>query len=187
MEEALLEYRRSYELDPLGASFFPDMLMEVGEYEEAGRVLDAWLTLSSRESVWRVQITAAWLAMLMGDEDEANQKIDQALIGVNSPSSVQQGRIIWVLANLGRMEEATQRHNDLMQKALTDYVSPSGAIVSCIAVGDMDCAFEWLQKAVDDRAYLVVMGLKTSKLLDPMRDDPRFDDALAQAGLLTIE
>lgn len=49
-------------------------------------------------------------------------------------------------------------------------------------LGDKDKAFEWLDRAFDERLY-TVMYLKTAPDLDPLRSDPRFDDLLRRTGL----
>jgi len=49
-------------------------------------------------------------------------------------------------------------------------------------LGDRDKAFEWLEKAVDERLY-TVMYLKVAPNLDPLRSDPRFSNFLQRVGL----
>ncbi len=50
-------------------------------------------------------------------------------------------------------------------------------------LGEKDLAFEWLDKAIEQRSYVVMM-LKVTPDIDPLRSDPRFADALRRAGLL---
>ncbi len=49
-------------------------------------------------------------------------------------------------------------------------------------LGDNDKAFEWLERAFEQRLYLM-MFLKVAPNLDPLRDDPRFADLLKRVGL----
>lgn len=49
-------------------------------------------------------------------------------------------------------------------------------------LGDKDKAFEWLEKAFEERNYLM-MYLRVAPNLDPLRSDPRFDDLLRRVGL----
>ena len=50
-------------------------------------------------------------------------------------------------------------------------------------LGEKEKAFEWLEKAFQERIY-TMMYLKVAPNLDPLRSDPRFDDLLRRAGLV---
>lgn len=49
-------------------------------------------------------------------------------------------------------------------------------------LGEEDQAFEWLQRARDDRAFYLVF-LKVEPRLDGLRSDPRFADLLRRMGI----
>jgi hypothetical protein len=44
-----------------------------------------------------------------------------------------------------------------------------------MGLGDKDRAFEWLEKAYEERAGRLVY-LKVLRAFDPLRSDPRFED-----------
>jgi hypothetical protein len=48
--------------------------------------------------------------------------------------------------------------------------------------GDKEQAFQWLNKAYEERDANIV-GLKTDFLLDPLRSDPRFAELVRKVGL----
>ncbi len=48
-------------------------------------------------------------------------------------------------------------------------------------LGEKEKAFEWLEKAYEDRSELMTW-LKVDPRLDPLRDDPRFQDLLRRVG-----
>jgi hypothetical protein len=50
-----------------------------------------------------------------------------------------------------------------------------------VALGDIDVAFEWLEKAYDERSVLMLY-LRTDAYLDPIRSDPRFDALMDRVG-----
>jgi tetratricopeptide (TPR) repeat protein len=54
--------------------------------------------------------------------------------------------------------------------------------IACVyaALQDRDRAFEWLERAYNDRA---IWALKVHPMLDPLRGDPRFNQLLKKAGL----
>jgi tetratricopeptide (TPR) repeat protein len=49
-------------------------------------------------------------------------------------------------------------------------------------LGDRDRAFDWLDKAFEDRSEYVIT-LQVDAMLDPLRSDPRFEGFLRRAGL----
>jgi len=51
-----------------------------------------------------------------------------------------------------------------------------------IGLDDKKRAFEWLEKAYQDRA-LWLRNLKSDFIYDPLRSDPRFKDLMARVGL----
>ena len=61
---------------------------------------------------------------------------------------------------------------------------PSAFLMAIVYVGlgDKNRAFEWLQKAVDARAWELPV-LKADTMFDPLRSDPRFLPLLARLGL----
>ena len=52
----------------------------------------------------------------------------------------------------------------------------------CVGLGQKDQAFEWLERAFDDRSIMLVW-LKTEPRLDTIRSDPRFAALVRRAGL----
>jgi hypothetical protein len=50
------------------------------------------------------------------------------------------------------------------------------------ALEDRDAAFEWLNRAYEDRRYWLVY-LKSDPAFDLLRDDPRFAELVARMGL----
>ncbi len=55
------------------------------------------------------------------------------------------------------------------------------AAVYC-ALGDKDRALEWLEKAIDQHDASV-SDLPSLPFVDPLRDDPRFQNLLGRIGL----
>ncbi len=67
-------------------------------------------------------------------------------------------------------------------KAKEAYV-PAATFATCYAkLGEMDQAFEWLEKAYEERGAALIY-LKVSPDWDPLRDDPRFHDLLLRMNL----
>ena len=48
-----------------------------------------------------------------------------------------------------------------------------------MALGENDLAFEVMERAIRNRAPILIGTLRTAKWWDPLRSDPRFDEMLA--------
>jgi len=57
------------------------------------------------------------------------------------------------------------------------YVSPLDFAVLKLALGDRAAAFEWLDRAVEERVGRLIW-MQVHPLYDPLRDDPRFPGLL---------
>jgi tetratricopeptide (TPR) repeat protein len=88
----------------------------------------------------------------------------------------------YILARAGRRDEALQALEDL--RRLTHPRQPSPFHVALIYVGldDSDRALEWLEKAIDARAWESPM-IKANPIFDKIRLDPRFPALLRRIGL----
>jgi len=82
----------------------------------------------------------------------------------------------------GRKSEAVRILKDLTGKSKRTYVSSYHVAAIPTALGDKDQAFEWLEKAYQERSLWLVY-LKVDPVLDPLRSDPRFADLLRRIGL----
>jgi adenylate cyclase len=56
------------------------------------------------------------------------------------------------------------------------YVAPYNEAVIYAGLGEKDKAFEWLNRAFEDRSYLLAVYLNTDSRLDNLRPDARFSE-----------
>ena len=82
----------------------------------------------------------------------------------------------------GKRDEAMKILTELKERSKQTYVQPGWIAVIHIALGMNDQAFEWLQKAFEDRSGWLIY-LKVDPLFDPIRSDPRFTDLVRRVGL----
>ncbi len=78
--------------------------------------------------------------------------------------------------------EARKILQQLTERSQQTYVQPTWVAVIHIGLGEKDQAFEWLQKAYQDRSAWLVF-LKVDPFFDPVRSDPRFTDLMRMVGL----
>jgi tetratricopeptide (TPR) repeat protein len=86
------------------------------------------------------------------------------------------------LAASGRQAEAKAILAELAAVSPRRYVSAAEIAFVHVALGQSDVAFEWLEKALAERAWSLVL-LRVDPRADPLREDPRFADLLRRIGL----
>lgn len=77
----------------------------------------------------------------------------------------------------GRRPEALDQLRVLEELSAQRYVPPTAFARIHAALGDLDQAFGWMDRAVQQRDRYVVL-MRASPSFDQMRDDPRFDDLI---------
>ena len=85
-------------------------------------------------------------------------------------------------AKLGEKEEAQKIVASLITRSEERYVAPTVIAAIYAALGDMDRAFEWLERAYELRSRSLVW-LKVGHEFDPLRSEPRYQDLLRRMGL----
>ena len=117
----------------------------------------------------------------MGRYDEA-----VAALGVARAQSGDSSVVISVLGHAlalaGRRDEALALLGELTTRAKTQYVAAFNHAVLHLGLGDHDRAFEWFDRAFDERSSWLV-SLNIEPLLDSVRGDPRFADLVRRVGL----
>jgi serine/threonine-protein kinase len=86
------------------------------------------------------------------------------------------------LAQIGEIDKVRQLLDDLRERSKERPVSPICFAGVQMALGEFDLAFEWLEKAYEQR-HRDLCWLKAIGLWDPIRSDPRFQSLLSRMGL----
>ncbi len=82
----------------------------------------------------------------------------------------------------GEKEKALAALEGLNEAAKQMYVAPISWVMLYLGIGDIERAFEWLDKAADARDVLLCY-LKVGPIYEPLRDDGRYVDMLQRIGL----
>ena len=90
--------------------------------------------------------------------------------------------LAFALAMSTRRTEASKILKRLEQEGATRYISPYVFATVHAALGDVDVAFRWLDRAYDERDYLVAT-VRDDIHFDRIRTDPRFDRFLIKLRL----
>jgi TolB-like protein/Flp pilus assembly protein TadD len=178
-EEARAASERVFELEP-----FPIGSMARAANSYGRRDFDAAIDLArvAREfdpGLWQ----ASWMLCLsLSGKGLHAQAIDECrqavtLSGGNPQALSSLGA---ALALGGRPEEAERLIDELKELAAERYVPASFTAIVYGALGDRNQAFEWLDRAVEERdSYLLQLD---QPFFDPLRSDSRFDLLLQEIG-----
>ncbi len=85
-------------------------------------------------------------------------------------------------AGAGDKMQARKLLDELNAAAQQAYVAPITSVMLYLGLGEIDAAFDWLEKAAEARDPLLYY-LKVGPIYDPIRDDPRYEILLNRIGL----
>jgi hypothetical protein len=83
----------------------------------------------------------------------------------------------------GRRAEAQKVLDKLNELSRHGFVSAVWRAKIYAGLEEKDKAFEWLEKAYEDRSIVSVGFIKTNPMFDPLRSDLRFADLLRRTNL----
>lgn len=180
--EAIAEWKAAQELDPLSLIINAGLgwaYYFVRQYDQAVEQLKKALELDSD-----FELAHLWLGSVYVEKS----LFKDAIAEIQKAVALSKGRtgIVAALghayARAGKRDEAQHILDELSQLEKRKYVSPYRMANIYAALGENDRAFEWLQKAYEDRSHLLVF-LMVDPRLDALRPDPRFVDLLRRIGL----
>jgi len=182
LPEAIEEMRQALVFDPLSpiyGRYLGRFLVYGGEYEAAIRQGHATLELHAGYTQAFVNIGSAYLGL--GNAAEA---LEWYRRGQSLESAVRSydAFIVRALAELGEREEAEEILRRLEQQTTKQYIRAESLAMGHAAVGNLDRAFECLERAVEDRsAGLIFFHVDPGFV--PLRADPRYADLVRKLGL----
>jgi tetratricopeptide (TPR) repeat protein len=105
------------------------------------------------------------------------EKIDKSLVNEPNVMAAQ----TYIFAAAGETIKANKYLENLLEVAKTRYVSACDIATIYAALGDIENAFKWLEKAMEERAVWLVF-LKSNPRFESLRQDFRFDELLKRIG-----
>jgi TolB-like protein/Tfp pilus assembly protein PilF len=181
-DEAIKEIKRAQELDPLSLmvnTAVGGMLYFTRKYDAAAEQLRKTLDLDPR-----FESARAWLGEVyrqQGLHERAIAELSQA-VTLSNAAQEYVAYLAHAYAVAGQDDEARRMLDELRARAEHEHVPASCIALIHVGLDEKDKAFEWLNTAFDHRdANLDILGI--DPVMDPLRDDPRFDDLLRRMGL----
>jgi len=89
---------------------------------------------------------------------------------------------IWTYCLTGRSDEARIMMNKLKESSKSEYVAKTFTALSAAYLGDLDEAFDYLDKAYNDRDPMLLMIKYERWVPAALRNDPRFQNLLDRIG-----
>jgi len=182
-DEGIAEARRARDLDPLSLpvnNALAGRLLVAGRVDEALQQLRE--TLEMNPHFAPAHQTLGWAYLNKGKHEEAIQEFQQALKLSGTDDTDIMLDLGFAYAAAGNQEQARKilaKLKELRQQGLV----PSGSIAILYgALGDLNQAFAWLDKAYDERdpelTYVKVPGRR----FEPLRHDARFQQLVHRIG-----
>jgi serine/threonine protein kinase len=195
IEEALVEIQRALELDPLSELA---RSMEAWILHLAGRgtaavehirvalqlfpnyVLGAWLSgwVLAGEGLFEEAETALRRALQI--DDPGNSWVSSVLAAIYGRQS--QSTDDW-LRSLERAGEASRILAQMEELSSRQHVSPLAFAMTHTALGDLEKAYEWWEKAVEERETWLALVLREPLYSEPLAG-PRYQALLRKANLV---
>jgi len=116
-----------------------------------------------------------------GQHDDSIAELRRALeLSHNNPDIL--AMVGYAYAAAGRRDEARGILAELKTLETKQYVSPFDNAGVLVGLGEKDEAFTWLNKACDERVW--IMGfIKVEPVFDSLRSDQRYKELVSKIGL----
>jgi TolB-like protein/Tfp pilus assembly protein PilF len=182
LEEAIAEVESALQLDPLsllGRTWLTLLLSFSHQHEQ---------TLEAARQVLEIDPNSYWAYVAMGSSYRNQGELGKAVAAFRralempgSPVGLSGGLGI-TLGMSGKTEEARALLKRLQTMPAHVYVPPTSFAWIHLGLREIDSAFEWLNRAVDE-CDQYMMPIKSYRFFDPIRTDPRFQALLHKMNL----
>lgn len=184
MTKAIAEEKRAQELEPALPHYQQKcrhhlFFYYARKYEQAIEQYKKALELDPDFARTHFFLGLAYISNSMFEEAIAEIKKAITFSGENT---VMLALLASAIAMSGKKDEATKILKDLKKRLKRGYVPSFNLAILYMGLDEKGSAFEWLEKAYQERSSWLV-SLKVEPILDGLRSDPRFTALLEKVGL----
>ncbi len=182
-DESIAEAKRAQELDPLSIIINNDLgqvFYYARQYDRAIEQLQKTLELDPNFIV--AHFFLAFLYAQKAMYGKAIAEVQKAMDLSGGGDSLIVAQLGTIYSCSGRRDEANKVLDKLHGLSKKRYVSPFYIALIYMGLGQNDQAFEWLEKAYEERDHWLET-LKVHPMLDSLRSDPRFTKLLKKMRL----
>jgi TolB-like protein/Tfp pilus assembly protein PilF len=182
LEEATNEIQIALESDPLSM----EMHTWLGVVLAVARKWD--LTIDQGRQILQLDPSSFWGHFIMGTAYRGKRMFEEAVTAHRKAVEISGGvaaLIGWLGLTLGLSGNAAEARSllgALHARAEQGFVPPTSLAWIYLGLAEIDAAFEWLNRAVDECDQFM-MPIKSYEFLDPIRADPRFLTLLHKMNL----
>jgi tetratricopeptide (TPR) repeat protein len=182
-EEALRELKRALELDPLSTAGNHALALgffKARQYDQSIEQGRRTLELDPNFIFAHWLLGLAYIQKSMYKDGIAES--EKAVV-ISPNNTLALSGLGYAYAAAGRRAEAQKVIDRLNEFSKREYVPAVHRVNIYAGLGEKDKAFEWLDKAYEDRTIGSSEDVKLDPALDPLRSDPRFADLLRRMNL----
>ena len=190
MSEAIAENKKAMELDPLSLpinNFMGFTYMFAGDYEKSYQQFQHTIAMDPTFPLAHQYFAS--LLIVMGKYEEAIKEDEKAemLFGATPQKAAADAAPLLKAFKTGGQKGFWKKSLELdleaKKRAGAGYFPASSIATDYAEVGEKDKAFEWLEKAYEQREGQDITLLKCIPSFQTLRGDPRFADLLRRMGL----
>lgn len=180
-DESLVEKKLARKFDPIN----PGIIANVGYTLFFARRYDE--AMEQYRKALELRPNYAWCYVALGESYLQKGMYGEAIVEVNKALGLDgDTRTIAILgyayALAGKHDEARKLLSQLEELSKRKYVPTFFIAIIYVGLGEKDRAFEWLDKAYQERNANLV-NLNVQPIFDPIRLEPRFGNLLRKVGL----
>jgi tetratricopeptide (TPR) repeat protein len=187
LNEAIAACRKALELDPLS----PLLQWNLGHRYWFARQWDQ--SIQQFRNTIELDPQWHWAYLMLGFGLIYSGKPDEGIDACETTLQIPGGRSAMTLgmtggayALVGQISKARKFLGELLELSEKIYVPPMAIAWIYGALGEAESAFDWMEKAVDERDGLVAF-LADNALFDPVRSHPRYQALLRKMNLEAVK
>jgi serine/threonine protein kinase/tetratricopeptide (TPR) repeat protein len=181
-EESIAAIKRALELDPLSLSInvvLGNQFYHARQYDQAIEHHLNMLEMNPNNwhARWSLGLAYTQKRMFI----KAIVELEKA-VTLSERNTFVLATLGWLYGLAGRKDEVMNILDEVMERTKQRYVAPYAIAIIHIGLGNKDQAFQWLEKACQERSATITW-LAVDAILDSLRSDPRFTELLKKMGL----
>ncbi len=175
-DESIAEMKRARELDPLSLPAIAHLgvpLFYARRYDDAIEHFQEALEMDPDCGYIRFRLALAYAQKAMYEEAIGEL---QPMLGTSRDRDAV-AALGYVFAVSNQRDKAHDALAELKERANQEYVPSYHMAIIHVGLGEMDHAFNWLEKAYEERSYWLTF-LRVDPILDNLRSDTRYTELL---------
>lgn len=132
-----------------------------------------------------VRATLAGTLFLAGRKQEADTMLQPCLVANPNRIDFERGLIAGIQAMLGDVASAQVTADALEIELTKGHVDPQAFFWVYFGINNIEKVFYWMEKIIEEDSFPSIYFFNTWPLLDSLRSDPRYNELLKIAGILS--